>query len=49
MDIDLTPLVNAGIAGVVLAWFMFRLERHLRRSNKARELMATINGGEESR
>ena len=31
MDIDLTPFLNAGIPGLVLLWFMLRLERILSR------------------
>ena len=40
MEIDLTPFLNAGLPGIVLAWFMFRLERILNRFDKTVELMA---------
>ncbi|GEM_PF-1675086 len=40
VDIDLTPFLNAGIPGLLLAWFMFRLERILSRFDKAVQLMA---------
>ena len=40
MDIDLTPFLNAGIPGLLLAWFMIRLERILNRFDKSVELMA---------
>ncbi len=35
MEFDLTPFVNAGIPGIMLVWFMFRLERMLRAQTKA--------------
>ena len=40
MDINLTPFINAGIAGIILFWFMFRLERILSRFEKTVQLMA---------
>ena len=40
MQIDITPFINAGIAGIVLLWFMFRLERILSRFDKTVQLMA---------
>ena len=40
MEIDLTPFLNAGIPGVLLVWFMFRLERILSRFDKAVQLVA---------
>jgi len=40
LDIDLTPFLIAGIPGLLLAWFMFRLERILNRFDKAVQLMA---------
>ena len=40
MEIDLTPFLNAGIPGVLLLWFMFRLERILNRFDKTVQLMA---------
>ena len=40
MQIDITPVINAGIAGIVLLWFMFRLERILNRLDKTVQLMA---------
>ena len=40
MEIDLTPYLNAGIPGIILAWFMFRLERILNRFDKTVALMA---------
>ena len=40
MEIDLTPLINAGISGAVLLWFMFRLERILNRFERSLQLMA---------
>ncbi len=39
MDIDLTPFLNAGIAGLLLLWFMFRLERILNRFERTLQLM----------
>ena len=39
MQIDLTPFLNAGIPGVLLLWFMFRLERILSRFDKTVQLM----------
>lgn len=29
MDIDYNQLLNIGVAGIVLLWFMFRLEKKL--------------------
>ena len=40
MEIDLTPFLNAGIPGVLLVWFMFRLERILRRFDATVQLVA---------
>ena len=40
MEIDITPYLNAGVPGIVLAWFMFRLERILNRFDKTVQLMA---------
>ena len=40
MEIDLTPLLNAGVPGVLLVWFMFRLERILSRFDKTVQLVA---------
>ena len=40
MEIDLTPFINAGVSGVMLLWFMFRLERILVRFEKSVQLMA---------
>ena len=39
-DFDLQSFINIGVAGVMLAWFMFRLERILIRSDKTVNLMA---------
>ena len=39
MEIDLTPFLNAGIPGVLLLWFMLRLERILNRLDKSIQLM----------
>ena len=38
--IDLTPFINAGVPGLVLLWFMFRMERILSRFEKTINLMA---------
>ncbi len=38
--IDITPFLNAGIPGILLAWFMFRLERILDRFDRTVQLMA---------
>ncbi len=40
MVTDLIQFINVGIAGVILLWFMFRLERILVRFDKAVTLMA---------
>ena len=40
MEIDLTPFLNAGIPGILLLWFMLRLERILNRFDKTVQLMA---------
>ena len=37
MNLDINQLVNLGIAGIVLAWFMFRLE------DKLEKLDTTLN------
>ncbi len=39
MEIDLSPFLNAGIAGIVLVWFMLRLERILSRLEESLQLM----------
>ncbi len=39
MEIDLRPFLNIGIAGILLVWFMFRLERILNRLDKSLQLM----------
>ena len=39
MEIDLSPFENAGVAGMILVWFMFRLERILTRFDKSVQLM----------
>ena len=38
--IDLAPFINAGVPGLVLLWFMFRMERILSRFEKTINLMA---------
>ncbi len=40
MVTDLIQFINVGIAGVILLWFMFRLERILVRFDKTVFLMA---------
>ncbi len=40
MEIDLSPFLNAGIAGIVLVWFMLRRERILSRLDESLQLMA---------
>ena len=40
MEIDLTPFLNLGVPGILLVWFMFRLERILRRFDKTVQLVA---------
>ena len=40
MEIDLTPFLNAGVPGMLLMWFMFRLERILNRFDKTVQLVA---------
>ncbi len=37
---DLLQFINVGVAGVLLLWFMFRLERLLVRLDKTINLMA---------
>ena len=37
---DLVQFINIGLAGVLLMWFMFRLERMLVRLEKTLQLMA---------
>ena len=37
---DLVQFINIGLAGVLLMWFMFRLERMLVRFEKTLNLMA---------
>ena len=39
MEIDLTPFLNAGVPGMILLWFMLRLERILNRFDKSVQLM----------
>ena len=39
MEIDITPFLNAGVPGVLLLWFMLRLERILTRFDKSVQLM----------
>ena len=39
MEIDLRPFLNIGVAGILLVWFMFRLERILTRLDKSLQLM----------
>ena len=39
MEIDLTPFLNAGIPGILLLWFMLRLERTLNRFDKSLQLL----------
>ena len=39
MEIDLTPFLNAGVPGILLLWFMLRLERILGRFDKSVQLM----------
>lgn len=40
MVTELIQFVNMGIAGVILLWFMFRIERILTRFDKTVQLMA---------
>ncbi len=40
MEIDVTPFLNAGLPGILLVWFMFRLERILNRFDKTVQLVA---------
>ena len=40
MDIDIGPFINAGVPGILLGWFMFRLERTLKRFDKTIALAA---------
>ena len=40
MVADLVQFINIGLAGVLLMWFMFRLERLLTRLDKTIYLMA---------
>lgn len=37
---DFQPIINMGIAGVMLVWFMLRLERLLTRFDKTVQMMA---------
>ena len=39
MEIDLRPFLNVGVAGILLVWFMFRLERILNRLDRSLQLM----------
>jgi len=38
--VDLMPLVNAGVAGVVLAWVLWRTDRRLERIERALDRVA---------
>ena len=40
MGTDLIQFINIGLAGILLLWFMFRLERMLVRLEKTMHLMA---------
>ena len=40
MGTDLIQFINIGLAGILLLWFMFRLERMLVRFEKTMHLMA---------
>ena len=40
MELDITPFLNTGVPGVLLIWFMFRLERILNRFDKTVQLVA---------
>lgn len=40
MVTDLIQFINVGLAGILLLWFMFRLERMLVRLEKTMHLMA---------
>ena len=40
MVTDLIQFINIGLAGILLLWFMFRLERMLVRLEKTMHLMA---------
>lgn len=40
MVTDLIQFINIGLAGILLLWFMFRLERMLTRLDKTLQLMA---------
>ncbi len=40
MVTDLIQFINIGLAGILLLWFMFRLERMLVRLDKTLHLMA---------
>ncbi len=40
MDVDISPFINAGVPGILLAWFIFRLERILNRFDKTVALAA---------
>ena len=40
MEIDLTKVVDVGVSGVMLVWFMFRLERMLSRFDLTIQLIA---------
>ena len=37
--VALTPFLNAGVAGIILVWFMLRLERILNRFDESVQLM----------
>lgn len=39
MEIDITPFLNTGIPGILLLWFMLRLERILNRFDKTVQLI----------
>jgi hypothetical protein len=42
VEIDLSPFVNAGVAGMILVWFMFRLERILTRFDNKKHSIARL-------
>lgn len=40
MNVDLSPLLNTGVAGVIIWWFMTRAEVHLREQAAAMDRMS---------
>ncbi len=40
MEIDIARILDAGVPGILLLWFMFRLERILGRFDKTVQLVA---------